>query len=77
MTLGMMLGLIAIITMVGVGSLILDIKLSEKASEKRLREYNEYMATVDEMLEEKAKREGGRRITNWEEYSYLSDLWNC
>ena len=77
MTFEMTLILIALGSTIALfGLFFLGIYFSAKRSEKELKEDLEYMARVNEMLREKAQREGGRRITNWEEYSYLKDLWN-
>ena len=73
MTFEMTLGLIALgSAIVMFGLFFLSICFSAKKAEKDLKENLEHMAKIDEVFREKTQR----RVTNWEEYSYLNDLWN-
>lgn len=74
MTFEMTLGLIVFgFSIVIVGIFLLSIYFSAKKSEKDSKENLEHVAKVNEMLKEKAQR----RVTDWEKYSYLNDLWDC
>ena len=73
MTFEMTLGLIALgFAIVMFGFFFLSICFSAKKAERDLKENLNHMAKIDEMSKEK----GQKRITNWEEYNYLNDLWN-
>lgn len=56
------------------GLFFLSIYFSAKKNEKDSKENLEHIARLDEMLKEKARKEGGGRRT---ENLNLSDLWNC
>ena len=74
MTFEMTLILIAVgFAIVMFGLFFLDMYFLAKKSERDLKENLEHIAKVDEMLREKARREGGgRRVENLN----LSDLWD-
>lgn len=73
MTFEMTLGLIVFgFSVVMFGIFFLSICFSAKKSEKDSRENLEHIAKVNEMLKEKAQG----RVTDWEKYSYLNDLWD-
>ena len=73
MTFEMTLGLIALGSAIAMfGLFFLSICFSAKKAEKDLKENLEHMAIINEVFREKTQR----RVTNWEEYSYLNDLWN-
>ena len=71
----MTLGFIAFGSTVAMfGLFFLSIYFSAKKSEKDLKENLEHIARLDEMLKEKARKEGsGRRTKNLD----LSNLWDC
>lgn len=78
MTFEMTLGLIAFGSAIIIfGLFLLSIYFSAKKAEKDLKENLEHMAKINEVFEEKARREGyGNRLENLENFN-ISDLWNC
>lgn len=78
MTFEMTLGLIVFgSAVVMFGLFLLSIHCSAKKCERDLKENLEHMAKVNEMLKEKAKKEGGGKRTENLESLNLSDLWDC
>ena len=78
MTFEMTLGLIALGSAVVIfGLFFLSIYFSAKKAERDLKENLEHMAKIDEVFEEKARREGyGNRLENLENFN-INDLWDC